>query len=283
MAQNVSNTSELTREQVSTMLIQPLEAASVFLAAGPTIFDTDGSPLRLPVAPGSEADSLQWIGESELIPSAEYDFSEISLLPSTMRSIKTLTKFSNELARQSIVSLDSVLQQRIVADVAARFDQQFLSAEGDGVTTPRGIFALSASEDVDTTGDLSIATILEGLGVALANNVQTEGLTLFVRPENYMQLRAESDADGHSFIQPDATKGLVSPVLGTKVVVSNRIPAGRAALVDMKSLAVVRDVFPQVKLLDQTFGDYDQQAIRVVSRADLGILDSSGLVTFTIS
>lgn len=283
MAQNTQNTSELTREQVSTMLIQPLEAASVFLAAGPTIFDTDGSPVRVPVAPGSEADELQWIGESEQIPNQTYDLSEISLLPSTMKSIKTLTRFSNELARQSIVSLDSVLQARIVSDVAARFDQQFLSAQGDGITTPKGLFAQTASEDVDTTGDLTIATVLEGLGVALANNVQTEGLTLFVRPENYMQLRAESDADGHSFIQPDATKGLVSPVLGTKVVVSNRIPAGRAALVDMKSLGVARDVFPQVTLLDQTFGDYDEQAIRVVSRADLGVLDAKGLITFTIA
>ena len=283
MAQNVSNTPQLTKEQVATTLLRPLEAASVFLAAGPTIFDTDGSPLRLPVAPGTQQDNLQWIGESELIPNQDYELSEISLLPSTMRSIKTLTRFSNELARQSIVSLDSVLQSRIVNDVAARFDQQFLSAEGDGITTPKGLFAQTASEDVDTTGDLSIATVLEGLGVALANNVPTEGLTLFVRPENYMQLRAESDADGHSFIQPDATRGLVSPVLGTKVTVSNRIPEGRAALVDMKSLAVVRDVFPQITMLDQTFGDYDQRAIRVVSRADLGVLDKASLITFTIS
>ena len=283
MAQNTQSNYQLTQTQVSTMLLQPLEAASVFLAAGPTIFDTDGSPVRVPVAPGSEADSLQWIGESELIPANDYEFSEISLLPSTMKSIKTLTRFSNELARQSIVSLDSVLQSRIVNDVAARFDQQFLGDQGDGITTPKGLFAQTASEDVDTTGALSIATVLEGLGVALANNVQTEGLTLFVRPENYMELRAESDADGHSFIQPDATKGLVSPVLGTKVVVSNRIPAGRAALADMKSLGVARDVFPQVTLLDQTFGDYDEQAIRVVSRADLGVLDSKGLITFTIA
>lgn len=283
MAQNVSNTSELTREQVSTMLLQPLEAASVFLALGPTIFDTDGSPVRVPVAPSSEAEALQWIGESELIPANDYDFSEISLLPSTMKSIKTLTRFSNEIARQSIVSLDSVLQSRIVNDVAARFDAQFLGDQGDGVTTPKGLFAQTASEDVEVVGDLSIDSIFEGLGVALANNVQTDSLTLLVRPENFMQLRTQADNDGRSLVQPDATKGLTSPILGTKVVVSNRIPAGRAALVRPSNLGVARDVFPQVSRLTERYADFDEQAIKVVSRADLGVLDSKGLITFTIA
>ena len=81
MAQNTQSNYQLTQTQVSTMLLQPLEAASVFLSLGPTIFDTDGSPVRVPVAPGSEADELQWIGESELIPANDYEFSEISLLP----------------------------------------------------------------------------------------------------------------------------------------------------------------------------------------------------------
>lgn len=283
MAQNVSNSSELTREQVATMLLHPLEEASVFLKLGPTVFDTDGSPVRVPVAPGTKADSLQWIGESELIPSTDYDFSEISLLPSTMKSIKTLTRFSNELSRQSIVALDSVLQSRIVSDVAARYDAQLLGVGGDGITTPKGLFGLTASEDVDVVGKLSIGTVMEGLQVAMTNNVQTEGMVLLVRPENFVQLRSEADADGRSLVQPDASKGLSSPILGTNVVISNRIPEGRAALVRPSDLGFARDIFPQVTRLTERFADYDEQAIRVVSRADLGILDSSGLVTFTIS
>lgn len=283
MPNTTSNTTELTAEQVQTMLVQPVEATSVFLAAGPTIFDTNGSPVRVPVAPATEADALSWVGESEVIPEVDHDFSEISLLPSTMKSIKTITRFSRELSRQSIVALDAVLQGRMVKDVAARFDAQFLSDKGDGIVTPRGLFAQTASQDVTAGAALTLDSVLDGLGVALGNHVSTEGLTLFVRSEDYLDLRREADGNGHSLIQPDATKGLFSPVLGTKVVISDRIPAGRAALVDMKSIAVARDVFPDVTILDQTFGTTDEIGLRVVSRADLGVLDPAGLVTFTIA
>lgn len=128
MALDTQVASELTREQVATILTKPLEQRSIFLAAGPTIFDTDGSPIRIPSAPGSEADALQWVGENELIPEVDPELGEMSLLPSTMKSVKTLTRYSNELARQSIVSLDRVLQDRLVADVATKLDRQFLSA-----------------------------------------------------------------------------------------------------------------------------------------------------------
>ncbi len=55
---------ELTATQVATVLVRPLETQSVFLAAGPRIFDTAG-PLRIPKL-GAPTDPA-WHGESELI------------------------------------------------------------------------------------------------------------------------------------------------------------------------------------------------------------------------
>ena len=46
---------ELTTEQVIAILVEPLQAASVFLAAGPRIFDTNGSPVRIPKLNGMTA------------------------------------------------------------------------------------------------------------------------------------------------------------------------------------------------------------------------------------
>lgn len=43
MVNSLSTASELTQEQVQRILIQPLTDKSVFLAAGPRIFDTNGS------------------------------------------------------------------------------------------------------------------------------------------------------------------------------------------------------------------------------------------------
>lgn len=283
MALSTTTASELTAEQVATVLTQPLEQESRFLAAVPAgnIIDTPGL-LRVPKLPGSKADALAWVGENEKIPETDYDFDELELLGSGIKSIKTLTRFSNELGRQAVVSIDAALQARLVADVAAKVDAQFLSDEGDGITTPKGLFAQTGTQSVAVGGAFTIDHVLEGQGLALAANVNTESMALFVSAADYMAMRAQKDADGRYLVQPDVTAGgLVSPVLGAQVLVSNRVPTGSSALVDMSKVVVARDVAPSVKLLDQTFGDFDQLALRVVTRMDMGLTAPEAAVIFT--
>lgn len=281
MALNSANTPELTAEEVSTILTTPLEQESRFLAAGPQIFDAAG-PLRVPTLPAPSADALAFVGQGEKIPETDYDFGEVQLLPSTMKAVKALTLFSNELARQSVVALDTVLQARMVADVAAKVDAQFLGNTGDGVTTPQGLFAWKGTQDVKVTGALTIDAVLDAQGLALAANVNPEALVMFIRPEDYIAVRGQKDKNGQYLVQPDLQAGgLVSPILGANVLVSSRIPDGRAAIVDMSKVAVARDVAPQVKILDQTYGDTDQQAIRVVTRMDAKPLTPEAVITFS--
>lgn len=281
MAISTTVASELTQDQVSTILTQPLEQKSVFLEAGPVIFDTNGSPVRVPAVPGSKADELQWVGENEQIPEVDPDFGETELLPSTMKSVKTITRYSNELARQSIVSLDKVLQDRLVADVAAKLDAQLLSGEGDGVTTPRGLFAYEGVTDIDATDGFDIDTLLEAQAVALEANVDPARLALFIRPGDLMKLRGLKDADGHYLLNMDAREAGGYTILGMNAAVSSRIPAGRAAVADMSQVAVARDLAPSVKILTERYADYDQQAIRVVARYDAKPLNPAGIVTIS--
>lgn len=281
MVSSTETAAQLTAEQVSTILTRPLEQRSVFMAAGPTIFDTNGSPVRIPAMPASEQDELQWVGENELIPEVDPEFGETELLPSTMKSVKTITRYSNELARQSIVSLDKVLQDRLVADVAGKLDAQFLSAEGDGITTPRGLFAYEGVQDVPVTGDFNVDTLLAAQGVALESNVDLSRLALFVRPGDLMALRGLKDADGRYLLQWDATEAGGYRVLGMNALVSAHVPEGRAAIADMSQIAVARDLAPTVKILTERYADYDQQAIRVVARYDAGPLNPAGIVTMS--
>lgn len=283
MAISTTTAKELTQEQVATILTQPLEQESVFLSAVPAsnIYDTP-NPLRIPKLPSSKADTLTWVAENEKIPLTDYDFEELRLLESSIRSIKTITPFSNELGRQSVVSIDAALQQRLVADVAAKIDAQFLSASGDGVTTPKGLFAQTGTQSVTVKGALTIDHVLDGQGLALAAHVNTDSMALFVSAADYMGMRKLKDADGRYLVQPDVTAGgLVSPVLGAQVLVSNRVPKGKAALVDMSKVVVARDVAPSVKLLDQTYAEYDQLALRVVTRMDMGLTAPEAAVIFS--
>lgn len=282
MAVSTTSASALTAEQVSRILTKPLEAKSVFLAAGPRIFDTSG-PLRVPAFPPSVAGSLTFVGENEAIPEVDPDLTdEVELLPSTMDSVKVITRYSNEMARQSIVSLEQTLRDRLVADVAARLDTQFLGASGDGIETPAGLFAWAGTTDTAVAGALTPDVILEAQGDALALNLDPGSLTLFIRPEDYVHMRGLKDADGRYLIAPDVSgTGLVVPILGARATVTARIPAGRAALVDMSRVAVARDLAPSVKVLTERYADYDQQAIRVVARYDAKPLDPTAVLTLS--
>lgn len=286
MAASTATMPELTQEQVANLLIKPLEETSQFLAAGPRIFDTAG-PLRIPKM-GAPISDPGWTGENELIPERDVDFDEVHLMPSTMKSIKVLTRYSNELARQSVVNLDQALKDRLVSDVAAKLDTQFFSAGGDGTTTPRGLFALSGVQNVAVDGDLSFDHLLDAWGLALSANVSMSSLKWVVTPGDFVKLRKLKDTSGRYLLAADPTQDAVFRMWGAPVIVTSRVPnttgstpTGRAALVDFSQIAVARDLAPQVKVLTETFADYDQQAIRVVTRYDLGALNPEAVVTLT--
>jgi hypothetical protein len=66
--------------KVATLLLQPLQAASLFLASGVKIFDTaGGNNLRIPKLVGSTGAS--WVAEAANIPDDDVTFGELSLLP----------------------------------------------------------------------------------------------------------------------------------------------------------------------------------------------------------
>lgn len=277
---------ELTAEQVVKILVRPLEAASVFLASNPRVFDTNGSQVRIPKMGGPTAPA--WHGESELISEVNPTFDEVVLLPSTMKSIKTLTRFSNELARQSIVSLDAALRDRLVRDVASTLDAQLLSASGDGVTMPRGLFAYTGTQTLAVGGALTLDHLHDAEGLLLAAHVDPTRVRWLMTSREFVRLRKVKDTTGRYIIQPDATESGAYRLLGHGVTVTNRVPdttgatpTGRAALVDFSQIAVARDLAPSVKFLDQTFGDFDQQAIRVVARYDAAPLNPEAVVKLT--
>ncbi len=166
--------------------------------------------------------------------------------------------------------------------MAAKIDAQLLSAGGDGVSTPRGLFAYEGVTPTDVAGPLTPDVILAAQGQALTANLDPTRMTLFLRPEDYVAMRGIKDNDGHYLIAPDVSgTGLVVPILGARAVVSGRIPEGYAALVDMSRIAVARDLAPSVKVLTERYADYDQQALRVVARYDAAPTDPAAVIALS--
>jgi HK97 family phage major capsid protein len=286
MAVDTVNAADLTQEQVKALLITPLESQSVILSSGVQIIDGNGSPVRLPKM--GPATSPGWFGENELIGEEDPTFSEVLLLPESMKSLKTITRYSNEMARQSIIALDQAIKRRLVKDVGDAMDQAFIDGDGDIVggkqTTPIGILNMAETSGVDAVGAITIDDLHDAEGVALAADVNPESLKWLMRSEVFVALRKQkATGTGGYLIQPDPTEAGAYRLLGHPVKVTNRLPKdaedeSAVVLWDPSQVAVARDVMPSIKVLDQTFAQYDQQALRVVSRADIGALNAEAVV-----
>lgn len=275
MAETTAANPTLLQEQVQAILVLPLEAASVVLAAGPRIFTTDGSPIRIPKLVGSSEPG--WVGESQLIPEHSAEFGEVKLLPTDRKSVKTLIRFSNELARQSVIGLDATLRARLVRDVADKLDTAFLL--GDGVD---GSVLGIVNQPGVTVGTLDV-TDLDTLhdAVALAWAAEVVPTRWFLASADFVALRKLKSTDGKYIVQSDVTAAAGYTLLGLPVTVTTKLPEGTAVLANMGEAAVARDLAPSVTILSERYAEYDEQAIRVVARFDLGLLHPEGVVVLT--
>jgi len=274
MVETTATNTALLQEQVAKILVQPLEAQSVVLAAGPRIFDT-ASPLRIPKLVGSG--EAEWTGEGELISEHDIEFDEVSLMPSDRKSVKTLVRFTNELLRQSVIGLDQVLKDRLVTDVARKIDDAFLTGDG----TDNTVTGIINQPDVQT-GVLDATepdSLLDALAMASAAEVQPN--RWIISGADFFSIRKIKDNTGNYILQADVTADTTYRLFGIPVTVTNKLPTGTAILANMGEVAIARDTNPTVKLLDQRYAEYDEQAIRVTARYDLGLLRPEGVIVLT--
>lgn len=273
--------STLIQSQVSSLLVQPLEQQSTFLAAGPVILDSS-SPVRVPRVAGGV--TAGFVAEGAQITDGDVAFDEVTLLPSTLKGLKVLVKLSNELIRTSVVGLEAVLRTRLVTDVANALDKALWDGDGTG-NTIKGILRQTGI----ATGALDLAdpdSLIDGLATAQGNKVNPTHWVMTAA--SFAKIRKVKITTGSKQYVVDPTtiqNGTELRLFGLPVIITDNIPAAatknRVALVDMSKVVVARDVDAEVKILDQTWGDYDSIGIRVVSRWDTALLQSKAVTLLT--
>lgn len=257
----------LIKAAVAKILIEPLQAASVVLANGPRIFDSS-EPLIIPRMTTTSTDP-GWYGQGEQITTADVDFDEMTLMPVERKSLKIISVVSNELLRQSnAVNLDSVLRTKLVADVQNKLDDALLFGDGTD-NTITGILKQTGVTKVKGDG-ATVDGFLTGLAGMAAKEERPSHA--FMSGADYFKLLGAKDSTGRPLVQPDVTRAAGMVLHGVKLVVSNKIPAGTVALVNMSEVAIVRDLAAQVTPLKELYADRDSTGLRVVTRWDLGLL-----------
>lgn len=275
MALDTNNTSALIKDQVRNMLVEPLQAASVVLSSAKLIIDSS-APVRIPTLQSDT--NPQWVGENELIPEGGgLDFGEIGLMPTDRKSIKTIVRVSNELIRMATTGVSATLQSRMVNDVRHMLDNELLLGTGERDDHGETVTGLLNQPGVETIpldlGDPD--SILDGLALMSANEISpTE---MFMNGTDFFQMRKLKDGDGRHLMQADLASDAVYRIHGVSIKVSNKIPAGTAALADMNKVAVVRDLSPDITVLTERYADYDQTGIRSRTRYDIGLLTPDAL------
>lgn len=279
-----SGNSTLIQSQVANLLVQPLEQQSTFLAAGPVVLDSS-SPVRVPrIVNGVTAG---FVAEGAQISDGDVAFDEVTLLPSTLKGLKVLVKLSNELIRTSVVGLESVLRTRLVTDVANALD----AALWDGTGTSNTIKGILRQTGI-ATGTLDLDdpdSLIDGLATAQGNHVTPTHWVMTSASFAALRKLKVGTGDARYLFDPATIQnGTELRLLGLPVILTDFIPntgtapgKARVGLVDMSKVVVARDVNAEVKILDQTWGDYDSIGIRVVSRWDTALLQSEAVTLLT--
>ena len=271
MAISTTEAQSLIQETIVPMLVEPLQAASVVLEAGPTIIDSS-APVRVPTL--EAVTKPDWVGENELIPDTDtVEFGEIELLPTERKSIKTITRVSNELIRAATQNVSTILETRLVNDVRMKLDDGLLLGTGAD-NTITGIFNQTGTTSLEHD-PVDPDSYLDALAAASAD--ESTPTTFYVNGADFYSLRKIKDNNGRYIMTGGPAEGVPYALHGTNVVVSNKVPAGKAALLNIKDVVVVRDLDPRVTLLTERYAEYDQVGIRVVTRYDLGLLRPSNV------
>lgn len=272
----------LTQEEVLGLLVEPLLAQAVVLRARPQLFSSNGVPLRIPKITALDL-ADPWRAENVAIAEVDPTYGELVLLPSTLKSLKVLHRISNELARHAVGNVTRLLSDALTRRIANALDRSFLVGDG-AAGTVLGIANTTGVQVMAAVGSPSVDDLHDAVGLALGANAKPSAW--FMHPRDFVALRKIKDTSGAYIVQPDPTAPATYQLLGIPVHLSTQIPTNggaganesRVILADMSQVAVGQDEEVNITVLSETYGNFDQVAIRVTARWDIGLLNAPAVV-----
>lgn len=272
-------------EDLAPVLIDELLSTSTVLEAQPRVFVSEGAPLRIP-----RIDTLTlanpWHAENTQIAEDDPGYGEVVLLPTSLKSLKTLHRVSNELIDNAQTGVGELLATALVKRIALALDEAFLVGDG-AANTVTGLANATGVQTLAAVGAPTVDDLHDAHGLALGANANAS--RWFMHSRDLIALRKTKGSDGHYIVQPDPTEAGRFMLLGIPVSVSTQIPTNggvgtnesRIILADMGQVAVGQDREIDAVFLTETFGHFDQLAIRVTCRFDIAPLNAEGIVVLS--
>lgn len=272
--ENTAGNAAFIQSEIVDLLVKPLEAASVVLAAGPRIIDSS-EPVRIPRVTGGPAP--QWVAEGGVIPEGDIGSDEIPALPTTLKSPKVIVRATEELMRASRIEISQLFQERIVTAVANMIDTAFLTGTGAS-NTVTGLTNISGA-NAGVFNNAEPNSLLDGLALAYADEIKPTHW--FVSGADFIALRKLKDNNGRYLIESDVTKDVTYRLFGLPVIVTNKLAIGKVLLVDMGRVVVVRDIAPTVQILTEAYATTGEVGFKVSTRYDLAVTHAEAVTVLT--
>lgn len=280
---STSGNATLTQAQVERLLIEPLRNASSYLRQGFPTFASNGEPIKIPSL--TSIGTATFVAQGTAIPEATASTSEIELLPSTVYSVKRLLRMSNEIVRQSVIGVESAFSRALVNDVAEVIDTALWNGGTATTGSPIGMAQFSGSTNAGTVAGTALASgnLYDMDELALASKLEEDALRWAMSPKTFTFIRKMTDNYGSRILAPSLAAGAPASILGRPYVVTKALPDTCLLLFDRSKVAVGADQRASVTLLDQTFAQYDEVAIRVTTRYDTKPMQAAAVVKMNLT
>jgi HK97 family phage major capsid protein len=276
MSLTTSGNSTLTQDVVERVLILPLTQQSSYLSLGFPTFTSAGQPIKVPSL--STLGTPTYVAEGSAIPEVNATTSEISLLPSTVQSLKVITKMTREAVRQSVVNVESIFSTKLVSDVSRVLDSALWNGNGtNGAPTGMANFA-NVTVTGTAAGTLNADDLLEMQEDAMQAFVMPGNMTWAMSPANFTRVRKFTDNYGARVLQPSLAAGAPPTLLGSPYVVTTHIPDSTILLFDRSQVAVGMDDRASVTVLSELYAGTDEVGIKVTARYDTAALNPKAVV-----
>ena len=133
MSVSLSNITAITPDQIESLIVQPVTAASVAMQVATPIV-TGATTTRIPRVMADP--SASWVAENAEIGASDPTVDDIPITPAKLAG---LTVLSNESVDDSNPSAAAIVGDGLTRDIAKKIDAAFFGAKGSDPVRPAGL------------------------------------------------------------------------------------------------------------------------------------------------
>ena len=208
-----------------------------------------GNTLNLPVQNGRGALAGGFVAENGAIPVKEGSIGTITMTP---KKLAVISAYSKELARRSMPSIESIIQQQILADTAEVLDTTFFADGARTTTAPAGLqnAAETGAANINPVTGATVAHILTDTAALLERVYAIKAMSgvWLMNPAERLALEDKQDAVTGHFVFRDAVNG--AHFRGYPIIESTNVTAGVVAFIANNAMGFGSELMPSFEMSD---------------------------------